>query len=82
MQLHSDPLQVQEFQGLATTLFQPKEESGVPNVTMSEEGKGSSLSGNVGCHHYSRSMLFDRLTQFFHEHMTQPRGNLVDLTPY
>lgn len=80
---HSDPLQVQEFQALATALFQPPEEPTVMHTLICDEGETAKLKGNdLGWHHNSRSMLFDKLTQFFPEHMTQPRGNLVDLIPY
>lgn len=82
---HSDPQQVQDFQALATTLFQPQEETTLGYVyTLSEDEDSSSTPGSadLGWKHTSRSLLFDQLTQFFPEHMTQPRGNLVDLIPY
>ncbi|XP_064105784.1 muskelin-like isoform X1 [Macrobrachium nipponense] len=80
---HSDPVQVQEFQALASTLFQPPEEPTGLQAVHCEEGENSKLKGNnLGWHHNSRTLLFDKLTQFFPEHMTQPRGNLVDLIPY
>ncbi|KAK7061161.1 Muskelin 1, intracellular mediator containing kelch motif [Halocaridina rubra] len=82
---HSDPEQVQEFQALATALFQPPEEPStvLHAIICDDEDSGSMSTGNdLGWLHNSRSVLFDRLTQFFPEHMTQPRGNLVDLIPY
>ncbi|XP_069162994.1 muskelin-like [Procambarus clarkii] len=82
---HTDPQQVQEFQALATTLFQPHEDSiyGQAHSLSEDEDSSSNLFGtDLGWQHSSRSQLFDQLTQFFPEHMTQPRGNLVDLIPY
>nr|XP_053629064.1 muskelin-like isoform X1 [Cherax quadricarinatus]XP_053629065.1 muskelin-like isoform X1 [Cherax quadricarinatus] len=82
---HSDPQQVQEFQALATTLFQPHEDSifGQGHSLSEDEDSSSNLFGtDLGWQHSTRSQLFDQLTQFFPEHMTQPRGNLVDLIPY
>lgn len=32
-------------------------------------------------HHTARTELFDQLVAFFPEHMSQPKGNLVDLIP-
>lgn len=82
---HSDPQQVQEFQALATTLFQPQDESSIGYVqsfSEDEDNTTTSTCSDLGWKHTSRSQLFDQLTQFFPEHMTQPRGNLVDLIPY
>lgn len=82
---HSDPQQVQEFQALATTLFQPQDDSAigyVHSLSEDEDSSSTSTTTDLGWKHTSRSQLFDQLTQFFPEHMTQPRGNLVDLIPY
>lgn len=81
---HNDPQQVQEFQALATTLFQPQDDTSIGYVQAFPDDDSSSTptTTDLGWRHTARSMLFDQLTQFFPEHMTQPRGNLVDLIPY
>ncbi|KAG7169261.1 Muskelin-like [Homarus americanus] len=77
---HTDPQQVLEFQALATTLFQPHEDlalSHTHSLSEDEDSSSSPCSTDLGWQHSTRSQLFDQLTQFFPEHMTQPRGNLV-----
>uniref|UniRef100_T1J0F1 Muskelin N-terminal domain-containing protein n=1 Tax=Strigamia maritima TaxID=126957 RepID=T1J0F1_STRMM len=68
---HSDPEEAKEFQLLASTLFRvPTEEDDALNDSeMDEKYKG-------------RTQLFDALVTFFPEHMTQPKGNLVDLITF
>ncbi|XP_037789855.1 muskelin-like isoform X1 [Penaeus monodon] len=83
---HGNPSQVQEFQALATTLFQSPEDCAMTHTPLLPSEDDPSLkaegSNDLGWVHSSRSQLFDQLTQFVPEHMTQPRGNLVDLIPY
>ncbi|CAL4059856.1 unnamed protein product, partial [Meganyctiphanes norvegica] len=82
---HSDPAQVAEFQALASTLFQSPDSNNIqlcltPSLPMDES---ADTLDDTSTHTYvSRSQLFDQLTHFFPESMTQPRGNLVDLIPY
>ncbi|XP_076052997.1 muskelin 1 [Oratosquilla oratoria] len=86
---HDKPEQVEEFQSLASTLFQTPD----PALKMSSREAGASSSQDNGqeplqlgqpldSRHEGRTRLFDQLTSFFPEHMTQPRGNLVDLVLY
>lgn len=84
---HSDCQEVQEFQALASTIFQPPQDPPISYIRPipeegEDEGGAKTGSANLEWRHTSRSHLFDQLTQFFPEHMTQPRGNLIDLLPY
>jgi len=73
---HDDPDESQEFRLLASSLFSrqdPKEEQ----MNTDSESLSPPSDGFAG-----RTQLFDTLVSFFPEHMTQPKGNLVDLITF
>ncbi|XP_041349762.1 muskelin-like [Gigantopelta aegis] len=65
---HSDSDETKEFQLLASTLFKDADE---------ENAEGSEMSENF----QHRTELFDLLVNYFPDHMTQPKENLLDLIP-
>ncbi|XP_067122078.1 muskelin [Centruroides vittatus] len=69
---HNDIEESREFQLLATKLFkqsQQKERDINEDLEVDEK-------------HEIRTQLFDRLVEFFPEHMTQPKENLMDLISF
>ncbi|XP_015597500.1 muskelin isoform X2 [Cephus cinctus] len=87
---HSDEEQTKEFQLLVSVLFQTKDQPD-SNVdeTSSTDSWNSSLGNILTAHknltprdiHIRRRELYDKLTEFFPENLTQPRANLIDLLP-
>ncbi|XP_062610598.1 muskelin-like [Saccostrea cucullata] len=70
---HKNKKEREEFESLATTLFQSPEDE--------IEGNEEAILVDTSEHHMARTELFDQLVAFFPEHMSQPKGNLVDLIP-
>ncbi|KAG8180418.1 hypothetical protein JTE90_022767 [Oedothorax gibbosus] len=66
---HSNPQEAKEFQLLAFNLFAEQKKE------LKEEPSPLSVDETFR----RRSQLFEQLTSFFPEHMTQPKANLVDL---
>ncbi|XP_067684074.1 muskelin-like isoform X1 [Haliotis asinina] len=66
---HADTEETREFQLLASSLFN----DGTENEALEDT--------DVSEHFQSRTDLFDLLVNYFPDHMTQPKGNLVDLIP-
>lgn len=76
---HQDEEQTKEFQQLASFLFS-NENSKMGNIFInSNEMKGITYSTQSV--HARRIELFDKLTEFFPESLSQPRANLIDLLP-
>lgn len=70
---HKNLQEREEFESLASTLFRsPGDE---------REGTEEAILAETSSHHSARTELFDQLVAFFPEHMSQPKGNLVDLIP-
>lgn len=70
---HKNIQEREEFESLASTLFRsPGDEA---------EGTEETILADTSTHHMARTELFDQLVAFFPEHMSQPKGNLVDLIP-
>ncbi|GIZ04438.1 muskelin [Caerostris extrusa] len=65
---HSNPEETREFQLLSFNLFSEKEIEVKNELSVDKTFRG-------------RSQLFDQLTGFFPDHMTQPKNNLIDLIP-
>lgn len=63
---HSDPDETREFQLLASNLFKEKHKLPEDSLSVDED-------------YENRSQLFEQLSEYFPDHMTQPKGNLVDL---
>ncbi|KAF8793796.1 Muskelin like protein [Argiope bruennichi] len=63
---HSNHQETKEFQLLAFNLFSEKEKEVKDELSVDETFK-------------RRSQLFDQLTEFFPDDMTQPKNNLIDL---
>ncbi|XP_046436398.1 muskelin isoform X1 [Neodiprion lecontei] len=87
---HADPEQTKEFQLLASVLFREQERSmdnsldlDPASSTSSSDRINSVVPKNFTMHdiHARRTELFDKLTEFFPESLTQPRANLIDLLP-
>lgn len=74
---HDDPEESQEFRLIASSLFSHSIASQERMATDSE-----SLSPPLSDGFTGRTQLFDTLVSFFPEHMTQPKGNLVDLITF
>lgn len=73
---HDDPEEGKEFRLLASNLFSRQNSKQERMITDSEPLSPPS-DGFAG-----RTQLYDTLVSFFPEHMTQPRGNLVDLITF
>ncbi|XP_015762917.1 PREDICTED: muskelin-like [Acropora digitifera] len=74
--VHDDPEEGKEFRLLASNLFSRQNSKQERMITDSEPLSPPS-DGFAG-----RTQLYDTLISFFPEHMTQPRGNLVDLITF
>ncbi|ESP01147.1 hypothetical protein LOTGIDRAFT_225475 [Lottia gigantea] len=68
---HNDEEEEKEFQLLASTLFKESE----------SEDEHMRDDGDYDEKFERRTSLFDMLVNYFPDHMTQPKGNLVDLIP-
>ncbi|XP_078047275.1 muskelin 1 [Augochlora pura] len=88
---HNDMEQTKEFQLLTSILF--REQNSVLGEAMNSNSSANLLFENF-CHmtgsmyaqngrdvHTLRTELYDVLTEFFSESLTQPRANLIDLLP-
>ncbi|KAK6176578.1 hypothetical protein SNE40_014836 [Patella caerulea] len=69
---HDDTDEEKEFQLLATTLFKD---------TLGDDERMGEVDTDYDERFQSRTDLFDMLVNYFPDHMTQPKGNLVDLIP-
>lgn len=74
---HDDPEESKEFRLIASSLFSQS----VSTQDRMETG-ADSLSPPLNDGFAGRTQLFDTLVSFFPEHMTQPKGNLVDLITF
>ncbi|XP_027058035.1 muskelin-like [Pocillopora damicornis] len=74
---HDDPEESQEFRLIASSLF-----SQSVSTQDRMETDADSLSPPLNDGFAGRTQLFDTLVSFFPEHMTQPKGNLVDLITF
>ncbi|XP_058797930.1 muskelin [Phymastichus coffea] len=82
---HEDKEQRNEFQMLASLLFRESTDFGDESM-QNNEGTNNFLSINSDDPvarkiHSRRIELYDKLSEFFPESLTQPRANLIDLLP-
>ncbi|KAF7996641.1 hypothetical protein HCN44_002287 [Aphidius gifuensis] len=70
---HNDPIQTKEFQLLTSVLFK----SSSSNSRTSTDDAAADV--DVDQVHNKRVQLYDKISEFFPESMTQPRANLTDL---
>ncbi|XP_053982372.1 muskelin [Hylaeus anthracinus] len=87
---HNDVEQTKEFQLLTSILF--REQNSLIGEATNSNSSGSMIENlvNTGTSlycpttrdiHTLRTELYDKLTEFFPESLTQPRANLIDLLP-
>ncbi|KAJ8686742.1 hypothetical protein QAD02_022536 [Eretmocerus hayati] len=82
---HENPEQTKEFQLLASRLFQDR--NSCTSLMMQDDSDTAdiiALSATESLEmkmHMRRTELYDKLSEFFPESLTQPRVNLIDLLP-
>ncbi|CAG2105822.1 unnamed protein product [Medioppia subpectinata] len=74
---HSDPEESRLFQSLATLIFRTNEWS--PQPRMCPEMGSATVAVEPDLNYKNRTKVFDTIVEYFPEHMTQPKANLVDL---
>ncbi|XP_012278648.1 muskelin isoform X2 [Orussus abietinus] len=86
---HNDVEQTKEFQSLTSVLFREQDRM-MENLSYNDDfraslncfpGDNTQQSLTARDIHIRRTELYDKLTEFFPESLTQPRVNLIDLLP-
>ncbi|XP_066584109.1 muskelin [Prorops nasuta] len=82
---HNDEEQTKEFQLLTSSLFRESTSLQDEDSADSSQILLNTFVGTSGQYtrntHTLRTELYDKLTEFFPESLTQPRANLIDLVP-
>jgi len=80
---HSDQNEREEFEGLATTLFNDKSSLSSSDEECEMESDDQPRPDEITPKVYTtRSMVFDKLCKFYPAHMVQPTGTIVDFVQF